>query len=118
MQGRLVVETLTQIVPGTGIVEIVAPRGETIPGFEVESWAAPGSEDALAHIRERIQGQLGAKNPLESFSCVVLGVTWGVLVEPIEVQESDVVGALVVARQGKAWSSRERALTMAFGSLL
>ena len=33
-------------------------------------------------------------------------------------EDGTVVGALVVARQGRAWSSRERALAKAFGGLL
>ena len=61
---------------------------------------------------------LGAQNAVGSFSCVVSGVAWGVLVEPIACRTATSSGALVVARQGRAWSSRERALTKAFGGLL
>jgi diguanylate cyclase (GGDEF)-like protein len=48
----------------------------------------------------------------------VLGIEWGVLVAPIQVDDGEVVGALVVARHGRTWSSRERSLTKAFGGLL
>src|ERR1039458_3855906 len=49
---------------------------------------------------------------------MVSTVAWGVLVEPIQLQDGAIIGALVVARQGRAWSSRERALAKAFGGLL
>jgi diguanylate cyclase (GGDEF)-like protein len=118
LQSHVVIETLTQIIAGTGIVEIVAVDEEGIPGIVAESWAAPGSEQALAHIRERVLAQLTSGDDVESFSCTVFGRTWGVLVEGIEGREGAVIGALVVARQGKAWSTRERSLTEAFRGLL
>jgi diguanylate cyclase (GGDEF)-like protein len=118
LQTRLVIETITQVVSGAEIVEIVGSLDETIPGFEAESWSTPESGHALTHIRKRVVSLLGAQNAVGSFSCVVSGVAWGVLVEPIALQDGAVVGALVVARQGRAWSSRERALAKAFGSLL
>jgi hypothetical protein len=118
LQTRLVIETITQVVSGAEIVEIVGSLDETIPGFEAESWSIPGSAHALTHIRKRVVSLLGAQNAVGSFSCVVSGVAWGVLVEPIALQDGAVIGALVVARQGRAWSSRERALVKAFGGLL
>jgi diguanylate cyclase (GGDEF)-like protein len=118
LQTRLAVETLMQVVPGTEIVAVIAESDETIPGFDLESWATPGSEHALSEIRERVLSQLEGESAVAPFSCVVSGVAWGVLVEAIEVQDGAVVGALVVGRQGRAWSGRERALAKAFGGLL
>jgi len=118
LQTRLVIETITQVVSGAEIVEIVGSLDEKLPGFEAESWSIPGSDQALTHIRKRVVSLLGAQKAIGSFSCVVSGVAWGVLVEPIALQGDDVIGALVVARQGRAWSSRERALAKAFGGLL
>lgn len=123
LQTRLVVDTITQVVNGAEIVEIVGSLDETVPGFDAESWCADGAEHAQAHIRKRVVGMLAARaesdeGQVASFSCVVSGVAWGVLVEPIQLQNGDMVGALVVARQGRAWSSRERALGKAFGGLL
>jgi diguanylate cyclase (GGDEF)-like protein len=118
LQTRLVIETITQVVPGAEIVEIVGSLDETIPGFDAESWVAEGAENAVAHIRKRVVSLLGTQDAIASFSCVVSSVAWGVLVEPIQLQDGAVVGALVVARQGRAWSSRERALARAFGGLL
>jgi diguanylate cyclase (GGDEF)-like protein len=115
---RLVIETITQVVPGAEIVEIVGSLDETIPGFDAESWVADGAASAVTHIRKRVIGLLGSQDSVASFSCVVSGVAWGVLVEPIQLQDGAVIGALVVARQGRAWSSRERALARAFGGLL
>jgi diguanylate cyclase (GGDEF)-like protein len=117
-QLRLVIETLVEVVPGTEIVAVVAPPSGAIPGFEPASFAAPGSESALARIHERVLGQLGDNGAIASFSCVVSGVAWGVVVEPIELQGGTVAGALVVARQGRTWSNRERALAKTLGGLL
>jgi diguanylate cyclase (GGDEF)-like protein len=118
LQTRLVIETITQVVNGAEIVEIVGSLDETIPGFQAESWSAPGAEHALEHIRKRVVGVLGVRGEVAPFSCVVSGIAWGVLIEPIALQDGAVIGALVVARQGRAWSSRERALSKAFGGLL
>ena len=118
LQTRLVIETITQVVSGAEVVEIVGSLDETIPGFEAESWSVPSSAHALTHIRKRVVSLLGTQNAVGSFSCVVSGVAWGVLVEPIALQDGAVIGALVVARQGRAWSNRERALAKAFGGLL
>jgi len=118
LQTRLVVETLVQVVSGTEVVAIVARSNEAIPGLDLESWAAPGTEEGQARIKERVQSQLNGEATLGSFSCVISGVAWGVLVEPIEVRDGTVLGALIVARQGRAWSGRERSLAKAFGGLL
>ncbi len=118
LQTRLVIETITQVVPGAEIVEIVGSLDETVTGFDAESWTAPGNEHALMHIRKRVVGLLAGENSISSFSCVISSVAWGVLVEPIQLQDGGVIGALVVARQGRTWSSRERALAKAFGGLL
>ena len=117
-QLRLVVETLVEVVPGTEIVAVVAKSDDTIPGFDPASFAAPGSEAALARVRERVLNQLSGQATIGSFSCTVAGVAWGVLVEPIEVADGSVKGALVVARQGRTFSSRERALAKTLGGLL
>jgi diguanylate cyclase (GGDEF)-like protein len=118
LQTRLIVETLVQVVPGTAIVAIVAESDESILGLDLESWAAPGAEDILTRIQDRVHSQLVGEVSVGSFSIVVAGVAWGVLVEAIAVQDGAVIGALVVARQGRTWSSRERALAKAFGGLL
>ncbi len=118
LQTRLVVETIAQVVTGAEIVDIVGSLDETVPGFAAESWSLPGLEHALSHIRKRVVGQLGAGSGLAPFACVISNVAWGVLVEPIQLQDGTLIGALVVARQGRAWSSRERSLTKAFGGLL
>jgi diguanylate cyclase (GGDEF)-like protein len=118
LQSRLVVETLVEVVTGTEIVAIVADTDEAILGLDLESWTAPGAEDTLTYIRDRVRKQLSEKTTIGSYSCVVAGIAWGVLVEAIEVRDGDAIGALIVARQGRAWSSRERALAKTFGGLL
>ena len=115
---RLVVETLLQVVPGTQIVAVVTNLERPIPGFELDPLVGGESQVAFDKISERVRGQLVGETQLGSFSSVVQGIEWGILVDPIKVQEGDIVGALVVARHGRTWSARERSLTRAFGSLL
>jgi diguanylate cyclase (GGDEF)-like protein len=117
-QLRLVIDTIVEAVPGTEIVDVVARTGVTILGFDEASFAAPGTEVVHARIRDRVLGQLSGGAPIGAFSCTVSGVVWGVLVEPIQIQGGGVKGALVVAREGRAWSSRERALAKTLGGLL
>ncbi|MGP8005412.1 MAG: hypothetical protein ACLP2J_00030, partial [Acidimicrobiales bacterium] len=104
------IETLAQTVSGAEIVEIVARSEEAIPGINAEAWAAPGSEGPAAHIRRRVLAQLAGDSGVKSFSCLISGVAWGALVEPVQAKDDGVMGALVVARQGRAWSKRERSL--------
>ena len=115
---RLVVETLLEVVPGTQIVAVVTNLEEAVPGFELEPMVSEGSEVAFQRIGDRVRGQLRGDTDQTHFSCVVHGVEWGVLVEPLVVEGGDVVGALVVARHGRSWSARERQLAKAFSSLL
>ncbi len=115
---RLVVETLLQVVPGTQIVAVVNNTNKPIPGFDLEPLVGQDAETAYARISEKVRVQLAGETPMGSFSTIVLGVEWGVLVDPITVENGDIVGALVVARHGRTWSARERSLTNAFGSLL
>jgi diguanylate cyclase (GGDEF)-like protein len=115
---RLVVETLLQVVPGTQIVAVLTNLARPIPGIELEPLVSAYSQTAFERISERVGGQLIGDSPLGSFSTVVQGIEWGVLVDPIKLQNGDIVGALVVSRHGRAWSARERSLTRAFGSLL
>jgi diguanylate cyclase (GGDEF)-like protein len=115
---RLVVETLLQVVPGTQIVAVVNNTTKPIPGFELDPLVGKDSETAFERISERVRVQLSGEAPMGSFSTIVLGVEWGVLVNPITLENGDIVGALVVARHGRTWSARERSLTNAFGSLL
>ena len=115
---RLVVETLLQVVPGTQIVAVVTNLERPIPGFELEPLVSADSHVAYDRIMERVRHQFVGESPRGSFSLVVQGIEWGVLVDEIKVQEGDIVGALVVARHGRTWSARERSLTRAFGSLL
>jgi len=117
-QLRLIVETLVEVVPGTEIVAVVARDGVTIPGFEPAAFSAPGADAVLDRVNERVLAQLNGQAAIGSFSCSVGGKAWGALVEPIKVGDGLVKGALVVARQGRTWSSRERALAKTLGGLL
>jgi diguanylate cyclase (GGDEF)-like protein len=117
-QLTLVIDTILEVVPGTEIVDVVARFEDANLGFDQRTHAADGAQSAQARIHERVLAQLSGQAPLGSFSCVVHGVVWGVLVEPIEVQGGGLKGALVVGRQGRAWSSRERGLVKTLGGLL
>jgi diguanylate cyclase (GGDEF)-like protein len=116
-EARLIVETLRQVTPGAEIVAVVTGPGNTIPGFELNPLVGSGSEVAWDVIKERVLGQLTFKEPLGSFTCVVDDVEWGVLVDVIELLGGQIIGALIVARPGRAWSQREYALTRAFGGV-
>ena len=117
-QLRLVIDTIVEAIPGTEIVDVVARSGITILGFDEASFSAPGVELVHERIRDRVLAQLADSAPIGSFSCTVSGTVWGALVEPIQIQGGGVKGALVVAREGRTWSSRERALTKTLGGLL
>jgi len=118
VETKLVVETLLQVVQGTQIVAVVASGSRPIPGFELAPLIGVDSQKAFETISERVKSQLAANSIVGYVSCRVQGVEWGSLVEPIRVEDGDVVGALVVARHGRTWSSRERSLIRAFASLL
>ena len=115
---RLVFDTLRQVVAGSEIIciEMNVPGGEHADGFEV--FATPTGNATLAAVRARVHEWFAAASSTSSFSCSIDGVEWGVLAEPIRVDSEIPVGALVVARQGRAWSKRERALVKTFADLL
>lgn len=115
---RLVAETLRQVVPGTEIVAVVTVSDDVVIGFDLDPLVGPDSQHAFETIYERVRKQLNGSVSTSSFSCMISGVEWGVLVNSIEVLDGAVVGALIVARHGRTWSKRERSLTMAFGGLL
>jgi diguanylate cyclase (GGDEF)-like protein len=115
---RLVVETLLEVVPGTDIVAVITKADGSIPGFNMEPLVGSTSKEAFASIRERVQSALNGEGPVDSFTFVVSGVEWGVLVDAIEARDCNVVGALIVARHGRTWSKRERSLTKTFAGLL
>jgi diguanylate cyclase (GGDEF)-like protein len=117
-EARLVVETLLQVVAGTQIVAIITGPEKSLPGFDMEPLVSSGSTEAFEKISERVSHELDGDSEVRAFSCVVSGIEWGVLVDPITGEQGGVIGALIVARHGRSWSARERSLTRAFGGLL
>ncbi len=115
---RLIVETLLEVVAGTDIVAVVTKSDESIPGFNLEPLVGRSSQEAFERIRDRVKADLNGEGSVSSFSIVVSGVEWGVLVDPITAHDDDVAGALLVARHGRTWSKRERSLTKTFAGLL
>ncbi len=116
-EARLVVETLRHVTPRAEIVAVITNSDRPIPGFDVDPLVGPKAKEAFDLIRERVQGQLIGKEPLGSFSWTILDTEWGVLVEPIELLNGSIVGALIVARHGRVWSQREVSTARAFGGL-
>ncbi|MHB1969839.1 MAG: hypothetical protein ACYCPK_06350, partial [Acidimicrobiales bacterium] len=111
---RLVVETLLRVISGTEIVAVVTPGDATVPGVTMEPLVGRTAVDAFTKIVERVRTELeGDPSGVGSFSLVVSRVEWGVLVDPVVVDER-VVGALVIARHGRSWSRRESSLSRAF----
>ena len=107
----------SQVTPRAEIVAVITNSDKSVPGFELEPLVGPKSTAAFENIRDRVQGQLKGEEPLGSFTCVIDDVEWGVLIDAIELLDGQIVGALVVARHGRAWSQRECSLTRAFGGV-
>ena len=115
---RLVVETLLEVIPGTQIVAIVTRNGEPIKGLEMEPLIGAGAHEAFESLRDLVKDHLSTPENLDDMSPVIEGVEWGIMLNPIEAREGVVVGALIVAREGRVWSARERALGRGFGRVL
>jgi diguanylate cyclase (GGDEF)-like protein len=115
---RLVVETLLEVIPGTQIVAIITRSGEPFEGLEMEPLIGAGAYDTFESISKLVKEVLSAPDALEDMSAVIEGVEWGILINPIEAREGVIVGALIVAREGRVWSARERSLGRGFGGLL
>jgi diguanylate cyclase (GGDEF)-like protein len=115
---RQAVETLQSLVFGMDIVAMVAHEDEMLSEFSHEPMIANGAEEAYEVIRERITDQLEGGSEISSFSCVVSGIEWGVLVEPIPDQEWVVPAILFVARHGGNWTDQERLLIGAIAGLI
>ncbi len=116
-EARLIVETLRQVTPRAEIVAVITASGRSMSGIEIEPLVGPKSKNAFESIRERVEGQLAGKEPLGSFTWVLDDVEWGVLIDAIELLDGQIIGALVVARHGRAWSQRECSLIRAFGGV-
>jgi len=115
---RLVVETLMEVIPGTQIVAIVTTTGEPFEGLEMEPLISGNRAAAFERLEELVRAALSSSTVPEDLFVVIDGVEWGVLVNAIEAREGVVVGALIVAREGRVWSPRERSLGRGFGGLL
>ena len=115
---RLVFDTLRQVIPGTEVICIFVNGGQSSHAEPLETFATATGEGALETIQARVGQWFESGSSTSSFSLSIDGVEWGVLAEPIRVEIDAAVGALVVARQGKAWSKRERALSRTFADLL
>jgi diguanylate cyclase (GGDEF)-like protein len=116
--GPLLIQMLAQVVPQVQMVEIVMTPGQDIPGYPSEPWSVPGLDLACGHIRARVLRRLLDQSSAHSFSMLIQGAPWKVLVELISAEDGGVVGAVVVARQGRVWARWERALVKAFGAVL
>jgi diguanylate cyclase (GGDEF)-like protein len=115
---RLVVETLLEVIPGTQIVAIITRSGEPFEGLEMEPLIGAGAHDTFESISKLVKEVLSTPGALEDVSAVIDGVEWGILINPIQAREGVIVGALIVAREGRVWSARERSLGRGFGGLL
>ncbi|MGB7104834.1 MAG: diguanylate cyclase, partial [Acidimicrobiales bacterium] len=116
-EARLVVETLHHVTPRAEIVAVITNSDRPIPGFNIEPIVGADSSHAFDLIRDRVQTQLSGKEPLGSFTWTISKTEWGILVEPIELLDGKIVGALIVARHGRVWSQREISIVRAFGGL-
>ena len=115
---RLVVETLLEVIPGTQIVAIITSSSEPFKGLDMEPLISVGAHDVFERISELVKEAISTPEPIEDLSVVIDGVEWGVLINAIEARQGNIVGALIVAREGRVWSTRERSLGRGFGGLL
>ena len=115
---RLVVETLLEVIPGTQIVAVITRAGEPFVGLEMEPLVGLGARQTFDRISEMVKESLGSHDALKDIATIIDGVEWGILMNPIVTQEGLIVGALIVAREGRVWSTRERSLGRGFGGLL
>jgi diguanylate cyclase (GGDEF)-like protein len=115
---RLVVETLLEVIPGTQIVAIITTSSEPFEGLEMEPLISAGAHETFERISELVKETLAAPENHDDLSAVIDGVEWGILINPISAREGVIVGALIVAREGRVWSTRERSLGRGFGGLL
>ena len=115
---RLVVETLLEVIPGTQIVAIVTSSSEPFKGLDMEPLISAGAHDVFDRISELVKEALATPEPIEDLAVVIDGVEWGILINAIEARQGNIVGALIVAREGRVWSTRERSLGRGFGGLL
>src|ERR1700722_5721354 len=81
--GPLMIEMLAQVVPEVQMVEIVMTPGQDVPGYPSKPWSVPGIDLACARIRARVVAGLLGQSSLHSFSSVIAGAPWKVLVELI-----------------------------------
>jgi diguanylate cyclase (GGDEF)-like protein len=109
-------ETLTLSIAGVGVVAVIGV-GEQPTTFGFPAFTTPGSERAHERIVKRIQNAV-AKGTELPVSCAVEGITWCMLTEPIRSSGGAVIAVLVVARQGRAWSSADRRLVKFYGDVL
>ena len=116
-EARLVVETLHHVTPRAEIVAVITSSDRPIPGFNIDPIVGENATHEFELIRERIQNQLSGSEPLGSFTWTISRTEWGVLVEPIELLDGQIVGALLVARHGRVWSQREISIVRAFSGL-
>ena len=115
---RLVVETLLEVIPGTQIVAIVTSSSEPFKGLDMEPLISAGAHDVFDRISELVKEALATPEPIEDLAVVIDGVELGILINAIEARQGNIVGALIVAREGRVWSTRERSLGRGFGGLL
>jgi diguanylate cyclase (GGDEF)-like protein len=115
---RLVVETLLEVIPGTQIVAIVTTSGEPFEGLEMEPLVSGSAHEVFDRISDQVKQTFTNSKHIDDLATVIDGVEWGVLINPIQARQGVIVGALIVAREGRVWSARERSLGRGFGGLL
>ncbi len=115
-EARLVFETLMQIIPGAAVVAVVDSGLST--EFAADPLVARDAGDAFDYLRDLVSSQLRDAKLVSTFTCQIHGAEWGVVSEVVEAANGRVHRVLVVARQGRTWSKRERSLVRAFAGLL
>jgi diguanylate cyclase (GGDEF)-like protein len=110
-EARVMAATLVQAIPGLSIVAVVPAEGG--PGFDFESIIELDGVAAYDELCEHVKA-----NPGSVRSFTIDGVTWSALCREIRDGRGTELGTLVMARQGRVWSTREKGLAKAFGGML
>ena len=113
---RLIVDSLIHVVAGTQIVAVVGPVDGPTPDFE--PFVTAEASAAYPALAASALADVAADRAVSSVVATVQGIEWGGLVEHIRDERQSVVGILLVARQGRTWSRRERSVVRAFAGLL
>lgn len=115
---RVTLMTLQHAILGAEFVAVVPVAASLPAAVDVQPLVNPGAEAALASFRTEVSDLLRERALARPMVRRSGDVDWGLLVEPITLHDGAEVAALLIGRQGRAWSAYERSLARGFATLL